>query len=56
MSNSKAATAAMGGGPKPDVMGGLIALLLRGGRMTQECLEGIQKNLIWIKRRLKHYQ
>jgi hypothetical protein len=31
-------------------------LLLRGGRMMHECLEGFQKNLIWIKGRFKHYQ
>ncbi|WP_407668882.1 hypothetical protein [Paraburkholderia diazotrophica] len=46
----------MGGSLKPDVMGRLIALLLRGDRMTHECLEGFQKNLIWIKGRFKHYQ
>ncbi|WP_321574457.1 hypothetical protein [Paraburkholderia franconis] len=46
----------MGGGLKPDVMGRLVAMLLRGGCMTHECLEGFQKNLIWIKGRFKHYQ
>jgi len=45
----------MGSGLKPDAASKWIIVLLCCDSMTQESLEGFQKNLMWINRCFKHW-